>query len=87
MRKGSSMGNALFYLDKAVDASDDDETALIARARCYFILGNYDQATLDSRLALLINPVSVAARQTLGEALYSSGQFESALLQFYRSAR
>ena len=48
MRKGSTMGNALFYLDKAVEASDD-ETALIARGRCYFLLGNYEEAILDAR--------------------------------------
>ena len=46
------MGNALFYLDKAVEASDDDETALIARGKCYFLLGNYEQAIMDARLEL-----------------------------------
>ena len=39
MRKGSGLANSLFYLNKAIEESEDDETALILRSRSVTFLG------------------------------------------------
>ena len=104
MRKGSGLGNSLFYLNKAVEESEDDETALVLRSRwvifinfckilstsysrCLFSMGKYEDAISDAKAALMKNSLSMEARHNLGKALYSSGQFETALLHFYRASR
>ena len=55
--------------------------------RLHLNFGNYEQSVDDAKSAIKMNFSSISARQNLGEALYSSGEFESALLHFYRAAR
>ena len=103
MKRGSDGRKSLFYLDKAVELNDYDETALIARSRleddllcqvspccvgrCYHSQGQTAQSIADAEEAVNINKHSAPARQALGIALYSAGQFENALVQFYKANR
>ena len=50
-------------------------------------MGNYAEAITDAKEALKKNSWSKEARHNLGKALYASGQFEAALLHFYRASR
>ena len=54
---------------------------------CLFSIGKYEDAISDAKAALMKNSLSMEARHNLGKALYSSGQFETALLHFYRASR
>ena len=55
--------------------------------RCYYQLGRNLEAIEDAEAAIQQNCESVAAREALAQALYSDGQFEKALIQFYRVMR
>ena len=55
--------------------------------RCYFTLGRNDEAVLDAVEASRINPDNSAAKEALAIALYASGDFERALIQFHRVYR
>ena len=55
--------------------------------RCYYQLGRNLEAIQDAEVAIQQNCESVAAREALAQALYSDGQFEKALIQFYRVMR
>ena len=55
--------------------------------RCYFTLGRNDEAVLDALEAAKINPNNSAAKEALAVALYANGEFEKALIQFYRVYR
>ena len=89
MKRGSDGRKSLFYLDKAVELNDYDETALIARSRleddllcqvsscfirrCYHSQGQTAQSIADAGEAVNINKHSAPARAALGTALYSAG--------------
>ena len=59
------LGQALFYLDKAVELCEH-EAALVARSRCHYKFGHYDKSIADAQLALKNNGDSVSARGCLG---------------------
>ena len=44
-------------------------------------------AICDARTAVEMNNESLLAREALGKAFYSAGQFEHAMAQFYRANR
>ena len=50
-------------------------------------MGQNKALVSDARLAVKSQPDSVAAKDTLGKALYSSGQFEKALVEFHKAYR
>ena len=50
-------------------------------------MGRNKEAVADARLAVKSQPESVAAKDTLGKALYSAGQFEKALAEFHKAHR
>ena len=50
-------------------------------------MGKNKEAVADSRLAVKRQPDSVPAKETLGKALYSAGQFEMALVEFHKAHR
>ena len=50
-------------------------------------MGRNKEAIADARLAVERQPDSVAAKDTLGKALYSAGQFEKALVEFHKAYR
>ena len=72
-----------------MELNDYDETAFVARNfifchqivrqkycfRCNLYLGRNKEAIADARLAVKRQPASVAAKDMLGNALYSAGQF------------
>ena len=102
LKKGQDNKKALFYFDKAVELNGYDETALVARSRqensfklyifflsprCHHSLGRNADAICDARAAVERNNESLLAREALGKAFYSAGQFEHAMAQFYRANR
>ena len=55
--------------------------------RCHLYFCHNDQAIIDARKAVSLEPSSVVAKETLGRALYSAGQFENALVEFHKAYR
>ena len=52
MKKGSDEKKMLYYLDKAVELNDYDETAYVARSKCYHNLGKNKEAIEDAEMAV-----------------------------------
>ena len=59
----------------------------ILHFRCNHYLGRNNEAIEDARLAVERQADSVVAKETLGKALYSAGQFEKALVEFHKAYR
>ena len=55
--------------------------------RCHLHFGQNKEAIADARQAVKIEPISVVAKEILGKALYSAGQFENALVEFHKADR
>jgi len=87
LKQGCDSTRTLFYLSKAVEMNNYDESALVIRSKCYFILGRNDEAVKDALDAVTINPHNAAAKEALAVALYANGQFEKALVYFHRLYR
>lgn len=68
----------------------NDKNALIARSKCYLLLGNPRKALDDAEKVLQINPKdsnNAKAIYCKAEALYHLGDFEMSLVYYYRGIR
>lgn len=75
---------------QALELSPNDTSALIARSRCYLLLGNPQNALQDAETALqckLKDSVNARAVYYKAEALYYLGDFEMSLVYYYRGMR
>lgn len=73
-----------------MELSPNDTSALIARSRCYLLLGNPQNALQDAETALqckLKDSVNARAVYYKAEALYYLGDFEMSLVYYYRGMR
>ena len=102
LRSGSAEV-AIEYLNNAISLDPDDEMPYIVRSQCLNRLGfnlarltttillirleRAKEAISDADKALEINKHSTKAILAKGEALYSIGEFEKALVQFERGWR
>ncbi|XP_024945006.1 uncharacterized protein LOC107271955 isoform X1 [Cephus cinctus] len=81
---------AISCINKALELSPDDKNALIARSRCYLLLGEPQKALQDAEAALkgkLKDPNTARAIFYKAEALYHLGDFELSLVHYYRGMR
>ncbi|KAK2586634.1 hypothetical protein KPH14_011681 [Odynerus spinipes] len=88
--KGGNYSKAMLLYNQALELSPNDANALIARSKCYLLLGNPQNALQDAETALqckLKDSVNARAVYYKAEALYYLGDFEMSLVYYYRGMR
>ncbi|XP_058460343.1 outer dynein arm-docking complex subunit 4 [Malaya genurostris] len=85
--KNRNLDNAVHFLSKALDMNNNDQSALVARSKCYLQLGEPAKALQDAETALLLDKTNIRAIYQKAEALYYLGQFEHSLMFFHRGLR
>lgn len=64
-----------------------DQNALVARSKCYLLLGDPAKGLEDAETALQTDKNNIRAIYQKAEALYFLGQFELSLMYFHRGLR
>lgn len=64
-----------------------DQNALVARSKCYLLLGDPSKGLQDAETALTNDKNNIRAIYQKAEALYFLGQFELSLMFFHRGLR
>ncbi|XP_046596633.1 V-type proton ATPase catalytic subunit A-like [Neodiprion lecontei] len=88
--KNGNYSKALYSYNQALELSPGDKNALIARSKCYLLLGEPEKALEDAEAALQENsrdPSNARAMYYKAEALYHLGDFELSLVYYYRGMR
>ncbi|XP_055372674.1 outer dynein arm-docking complex subunit 4 [Condylostylus longicornis] len=78
---------ALTRYDQALDLNPNDANALVARSKCYLLLGEPAKALEDAETALSVDKTNIRAIYQKAEALYYLGQFEQSLMFFHCGLR
>ncbi|XP_046988680.1 outer dynein arm-docking complex subunit 4-like [Schistocerca americana] len=86
MRAGSPRV-ALRFVHKALELRPEDKGALVARSKCYLLLGQPQLALQDAEAALRSEIVRCSAIFQKAEALYQLGDFEHSLMYHHRGLR
>ncbi|XP_028981998.1 V-type proton ATPase catalytic subunit A [Diachasma alloeum] len=89
MRSGD-VNIAINCIHKALEMSPNDKNALLARSKCYLLLGEPQKALEDAEAALnekVKDPGNARAMYYKAEALYHLGDFELSLVYYYRGMR
>ncbi|XP_023288367.1 tetratricopeptide repeat protein 25 [Orussus abietinus] len=89
MRSGD-INTAIDCINKALHLSPGDKNALLARSKCYLLLGDPQKALDDAEAALRGKSKDVIAARAMfykAEALYHLGDFELSLVFYYRGMR
>lgn len=76
---------ALQELEKALAINPNDSESLESAAEAYIALGRFEEATIQVKKALEVNPLSANHHFTLGNIHYLQEQYAEALLCFERS--
>ncbi|XP_018044764.1 PREDICTED: tetratricopeptide repeat protein 25 isoform X1 [Atta colombica] len=88
--KNGSYDKAIFLYNQALELNPNDKNALIARSKCYLLLGDPQKALNDAEAALRLNPKDSSKSKAVyckAEALYHLGDFEMSLVYYYRGMR
>ncbi|XP_029713149.1 outer dynein arm-docking complex subunit 4 isoform X2 [Aedes albopictus] len=85
--KVRNFNKALGLYDQALEMNTNDQSALVARSKCYLQLGEPAKALQDAETALLLDKTNIRAIYQKAEALYYLGQFEHSLMFFHRGLR
>ncbi|XP_065089467.1 outer dynein arm-docking complex subunit 4 [Ochlerotatus camptorhynchus] len=85
--KNRNLDNAVHFISKALEMNTNDQSALVARSKCYLQLGEPAKALQDAETALLLEKTNIRAIYQKAEALYYLGQFEHSLMFFHRGLR
>ncbi|XP_055601150.1 outer dynein arm-docking complex subunit 4 isoform X2 [Uranotaenia lowii] len=85
--KNRNLENAVYFLSKALEMNNNDQSALVARSKCYLQLGEPAKALQDAETALLLDKGNIRAIYQKAEALYYLGQFEHSLMFFHRGLK
>ncbi|KAL3282532.1 hypothetical protein HHI36_005712 [Cryptolaemus montrouzieri] len=83
MNKGD-LKIALDFISKALELNPTEKTALVARSKCYILLGQPAKALEDAEMALNIDKHFLKAIYQKAESLYYLGNFEYSLMYFHR---
>lgn len=70
-----------------MELNETDINALIARSKCYLLLGDTAKALKDAESALSCEKDNIRAIQQKAKALYFLGQFEQSLMYFHRGLK
>ncbi|XP_059612124.1 outer dynein arm-docking complex subunit 4 [Phlebotomus argentipes] len=85
--KNGNTDNAVQFISKALELNPQDQNALVARSKCYLLLGEPDKALQDAETALIADKNNIRAIYQKAESLYYLGQFEHSLMFFHRGLR
>ncbi|GAB0093578.1 Outer dynein arm-docking complex subunit 4 [Sergentomyia squamirostris] len=85
--KNGNTDNAVQFITKALELNPQDQNALVARSKCYLLLGEPDKALQDAETALIADKNNIRAIYQKAESLYYLGQFEHSLMFFHRGLR
>lgn len=72
---------------QALDLNPDEKSALVARSKCYLLMGEPKLALEDAEAALKMDKTYIKAIYQKAEALYFLGDFELSLMFFHRGLR
>nr|XP_023019078.1 tetratricopeptide repeat protein 25 [Leptinotarsa decemlineata] len=75
---------AVDFISKALELNPTEKSALVARSKCYILLGQPKNALQDAELALQIDKNFIKAIYQKAEALYYLGDFELGLMFYHR---
>lgn len=75
------------YYFQALELNPSDQNALVARSKCYLLLGDPAKGLQDAETALQTDKNNIRAIYQKAEALYFLGQFELSLMYFHRGLR
>ncbi|XP_056643713.1 outer dynein arm-docking complex subunit 4 [Diorhabda sublineata] len=75
---------AIGFISKALELNPNEKNALVARSKCYILLGQPKNALEDAELALKIDKNFIKAIYQKAEALYYLGDFELSLVFYHR---
>ncbi|CAH1107091.1 unnamed protein product [Psylliodes chrysocephalus] len=75
---------AIDFISKALDLNPNEKNALVARSKCYILLGQPKNALADAEFALQIDKNFIKAIYQKAEALYYLGDFELSLMFYHR---
>ncbi|CAH1992120.1 unnamed protein product [Acanthoscelides obtectus] len=82
--KSGNWEKALHSYNRAVELNPTEKNALVARSKCYILLGQPKKALEDAESALQIDKTFIKAVYQKAEALYFLGDFELALMYYHR---
>ncbi|XP_031844037.1 outer dynein arm-docking complex subunit 4 isoform X2 [Nomia melanderi] len=88
--KNENYHKAMCLLNQALNLEPNDRNALIARSKCYLLLGEPKKALQDAENALqykMKNANMAKAIYCKAEALYHLGDYEMSLVYYYRGMR
>lgn len=69
---------------QALELNPTEKSALVARSKCYILLGQPENALKDAETALNIDKTYLRAIYQKAEALYYLGDFEHSLMYYHR---
>ncbi|CAG9826641.1 unnamed protein product [Diabrotica balteata] len=75
---------AVNFISKALELNPSEKNALVARSKCYILLGQPKNALEDAESALKIDKNFIKAIYQKAEALYYLGDFELSLMFYHR---
>ncbi|KAF5290786.1 hypothetical protein FQA39_LY14629 [Lamprigera yunnana] len=78
---------ALTFLNKALELNPTDKNCLVARSRCFLLLGQPQNGLKDAEAALAIDKTFMKAVYQKAESLYYLGDFEHSLMYHHRGLR
>ncbi|XP_060518122.1 outer dynein arm-docking complex subunit 4 [Cylas formicarius] len=75
---------AIDFMSKALELNPTEKNSLVARSKCYILLGKPENALKDAEAALKIDKGFIKAIYQKAEALYYLSDFEHSLVYFHR---
>ncbi|KAF7269624.1 hypothetical protein GWI33_017349 [Rhynchophorus ferrugineus] len=82
--KSGNLGKSLLCYDKALELNPVEKQSLVARSKCYILLGQPEKALKDAESALQVDKGYMKAIYQKAEALYYLGDFEHSLMYYHR---
>ncbi|XP_044267653.1 outer dynein arm-docking complex subunit 4 isoform X2 [Tribolium madens] len=82
--KVGNLAKAIYSYNKALELNPTEKSALVARSKCYILLGQPENALKDAETALNIDKTYLRAIYQKAEALYYLGDFEHSLMYYHR---
>lgn len=77
----------LYYNFQALELNPSEKDALVARSKCYILMGQPDNGLADAESALAIDKNCMKAIYQKAESLYYLGDFEHSLMYYHRGLR
>lgn len=72
---------------QALELNPNEKNALVARSKCYILLGQPENGLKDAETALAVDKTFMKAVYQKAESLYYLGDFEHSLMYYHRGLR